>query len=615
MKIKTKLVAGIAFLFALFVIIGGLGAYFIKLLSDESDQIIEDNYESVEYTKAMTQALDEMKRYHTEFFFSPNQDSLTNQVREQMLRQAIVVFEKNLKNEEDNITESGEKELVLSLRSNYTHLLQLTQSATNRSTPSDYYFNEIIPQYKDLQKDIYQISEVNLRAIDRKNNSAQATAQKVLSYISVIGVVAFIVYFTFFLNFPGYIANPIQELSHSIRLLANKNYQQRLHFTSNDEFGEVASAFNSMAEKLDEYENSNLAKILFDKKRLDTVINNMRDAIIGLDENLRILFINQEATKLMVVNSEEVTGKYAPDIALTNDLMRNLIQDLVTDATSESQTPLKIVVDNKESYFTKDIIDVVFVRTGETNSRKIGYVIVLKNITHFQELNVAKTNFIATISHELKTPISSINLSLKLLEDDRIGSINEEQKHMIDNIKADTQRLLKITRELLDLTQVETGNIQLHFRATKPQEIIDYAYEALKAQIEQKDIQIEIIADYSLPELYIDREKTAWVMINLLSNAIRYSSKQSKIIIRATEENKTVVFSVQDFGKGIDKVYQEKIFERYFRIPEQSNGSLGTGLGLAISKEFITAQGGKIWVESEPEQGSIFMFTIPVTLV
>jgi signal transduction histidine kinase len=270
------------------------------------------------------------------------------------------------------------------------------------------------------------------------------------------------------------------------------------------------------------------------------------------------------------------------------------------------------VTGDKESYFSKEIIDVEFTRTGETLPRPIGYVMVLKNITRFQELDVAKTNFIATISHELKTPISSINMSLRLLEDRRVGAINEEQQHLVDTIKAEAHRLLKITGELLDLTQVETGNIQLHYQSTKPGEIINYAYQALRPQTEQRHIQVDIHSPDVLPQLHIDREKTAWVMVNLLANAVRYSPENGRIVMRAGQENGSVVFSVQDFGKGIEPSYQERIFERYFRVPEQGDTSPGTGLGLAISREFITAQGGKIWVESAPGAGSVFKFTLPL---
>ncbi len=613
MRIKTKLSAGLLFLFLLFLVVGGVGAYYITMLTRESDQITEDNYESVAYTRAMLAALDSMERYHTEVFFGPDPDGLTLQMYRQAYHRAVATFEKNLRTEQNNITEVGEGEMVASLRRHLDGLQEVTLPVVRGPRPAPaYYFNKVLPASDAVRRDVLAISEVNLEAINRKNARAQQMAKEVLASISLVGVVAFIAYFTFLLNFPGYIAGPIGELSESIRQIAARNYGQRLHFESDDEFGEVATAFNNMAKKLDEYEHSNLAEVLFEKKRLDTVINRMHDAIIGLDEELQILFINREAARLLHVQESDVAEQYASDVAIHNDLMRNLLQGLLPPYPPPGSGPLRIVVNDKESYFSKEVVEVAFTPTGENEVRKIGYVIVLKNITRFQELDTAKTNFIATISHELKTPISSINMSLRLLEDKRVGALNEEQQHLVDTVKDEAQRLLKLTGELLDLTQAETGKIQLHYQETKPKEIIAYAHEALRLQAAQKHLQVGVHVPDDLPQLHIDREKTAWVMVNLLSNAVRYSPEKGQIHVRAGQLNGSVVFSVQDFGKGIDPRYQERIFERYFRVPEGGSNAYGTGLGLAISREFITAQGGKIWVESQPGAGSRFLFALPV---
>lgn len=218
-----------------------------------------------------------------------------------------------------------------------------------------------------------------------------------------------------------------------------------------------------------------------------------------------------------------------------------------------------------------------------------------------------KTNFIATVSHEIKTPIAAIKLSTKLLGDERIGTLNPEQKQLIQNIKEDTARVLKITTEVLSMAQMESGKIQLNIHPSDPKQIVDYALEAVHFQAEQKQIKLELTYDETPPVIDADVEKTAWVLVNLVSNAIRYSPENSKIIIEIKTSPRTVLFSVQDFGKGIDKKYQDKIFDRYFQVPGSKSG---TGLGLAISKQFIEAQEGEIWVESAVGVGSKFNFTL-----
>jgi len=199
-------------------------------------------------------------------------------------------------------------------------------------------------------------------------------------------------------------------------------------------------------------------------------------------------------------------------------------------------------------------------------------------------------------------------MSLQLLENQNTGNINEEQKQLIESIKDDSNRLLKITGELLNLSQVETGNIQLNIQQSSPYTILQYATDAVKIQADQKQIQVIVNAEENLPEVKSDAEKTAWVLINFLTNAVRYSPEQTKIIIEIKRQQNAVLFSVKDEGKGIDSRYSNKIFDRYFQVPGSSK--TGTGLGLAISKEFIEAQGGHIGVSSEIGTGSTFYFTL-----
>lgn len=558
-RIKTKLSLGLIFLFSLIILSGGVGSYYIQDIAHQSENILKDNYQSVQHVRLMMKLLDEMEPKRLE---------------------SIAQFEEILKKQELNITESGEKKITQEIR-------KLFESFKTGFS---------LIESNIIREKLYQVMDINMQAITKKNEQVQAKANRVFTILTVIGTFCLLIAFSFIINFPGYIANPISKLTESIKQIANKNYNQRLNFESNDEFGELAEAFNAMAKKLDEYEHSNLAKIMFEKKRIEIIINQMNDAIIGLDEKKNILFVNSVAEKLLGLKESDIQNKQATDIAIKSDLLHQILNN------TSSSKDLIVTSDEKEKYFTKENFDVM------NDKEMIGQVIILKNITPFKELDTAKTNFIATVSHELKTPISSIKMSSQLLEDSRIGETNEEQKQLIQNIKEDAERLLKITSELLNLTQIETGKIELTIQKTQPKQIIDYAISAIQFQASQKQILFEINYSENMPAINADKEKTAWVLLNLLSNAVRYSSEKSKIVIQAIEQNDTVTFSVQDFGKGIDSKYKNKIFDRYFQVPESTK--TGTGLGLAISKEFIEAQGGKIWLESEPGKGSKFSFTL-----
>ena len=559
-RLKTKLSIGLVFLFVVIVLFGVLGLFYINQLSREGRQVLQNNQESLLYCNRMLQSLEDMRAH----------------------KDAMDVFKDNLKRQQGNLTEIGEKDATDELTKNFNEMLVDPADTSN---------------YIDMRRSIYRIQDVNEQAILRKNTVAQQTAENAANVMAILFTILTLVSFTFIFNLPGIISGPIRSLSEGILAIAGKNYKKRIYLKQGDEFGDLANAFNIMAGKLDEYESSNLAKIKFEKSRIETIINQMRDGIVGLDEKRNILFLNAISEKLLGLKEAEIIGQYAPDVALKNDLMRTLLQD------DPEKKDLKIFADEKESYFSKDVLDVT------TNKETIGQVIVLRNVTPFHELNEAKTNFIATVSHELKTPISSIKMSAKLMTDLRVGELNGEQQELVRSITDDADRLLKITGELLNMSQVETGNIQLKLQATDPRKIVDQAIQAVSFQAQQKGIRIDSRVTEGLPLIQADVEKTSWVLINFLTNAIKFSPDQSIIEVSADRRSDKVEFLVTDHGRGIDEKYLPRIFERYFQVPGTHDRN-GTGLGLSISKEFIEAQGGRIWASSQLGAGSRFGFTL-----
>lgn len=573
MRIKTKLNLGVGLLFLMIIILSLVSGYSVFLIKADTENILKANYNTLEYSRNMILSLDEIKM---------NTDN------------KLQTFKDYLEKQTQNVTEPGEKEATASLEKSFS-LLEKNGS------------NEALKM--QIRQDIFAIMKLNLDAIKQKSDIAKHTAETANLWIAIVGTLCFLIAFNLLVNLPNNIANPIKELTQSIKEIANKNYSERVHFTNHNEYGDLAKSFNTMAQKLQEYNNSNLYKLFFEKKRLETLINNMHDPIIGLDNEGIILFVNDEALKIIGMKSEDVIGKSASTLALSNDLIRSLIlKELATD--SHKKQPMKIFAHGKESYFDKETINITITPTGEEKEINIGDVIILRNITLFKELDFAKTNFIATVSHELKTPIASIKLSLQLLQNNKTGDMNDDQKQLVESIKDDSQRLLKITGELLNLSQLETGNIQLNIEKSNPYAIVNYAVEAVKVQADQKQIKLVIDADENLQNVKADSEKTGWVLINYLANAITYSSEKSTIIIKLKEEKDQIVFQVIDTGKGIEARFKDKIFDKYFKIPGSQKS--GTGLGLAISKEFIEAQNGVIGVESNLGLGSTFWFSLKV---
>lgn len=548
-NLKTKITLGVLFLFMMLMIVSIMGYYYLNRVNREAGVILQDNYESLEYAKKMLQALE---------------------------RRDTAAFLSSLRQQEANITEPGEEKVTALVRQHF-----------------------MAGQYDLTRHDLFTIMELNMNATVKKNERSKATADKALLYIALISGICFLLSITFVYNFPGYIANPIRELTEGIKGIAQKRYEQRLYFSSGDEFGELAAAFNTMAQKLDEYEHSNLARILFEKKRAEAVIGSLKDATIGIDDKGAILFANKEALQLLNMEEKEVAGYDAATVAKHNDLLYFLLHN-------REQGPVKIVVNGKESFFTHETADI------HHESGRIGYIIVLKNITAFKELDLAKTHFIATISHELKTPLATTDISLKLLEDARTGQLNPEQQELLESIRQDNRRMIRMVSELLDFSRVESGNIQLQIQPVSPDNILQYALDTVQKQAAGKQVKIRTTSAPGAGMLIADAEKSAWVLVNLLTNAIRYSPAGSEVELSVELSGKDkLVFSVRDHGKGIDPAFSGKVFERFFQVPGSDDGK-GSGLGLAIAKEFIEAQGGAIGVESAPGKGSRFWFSLPL---
>jgi NtrC-family two-component system sensor histidine kinase KinB len=570
MKIKTKLTLGVGLLFVLIVLLSVIGSVYINKLKSDTEKILTANYNSLEFSQNMLLALDKIKT-----------DSAI----------AIKDFRKNNVLQEKNLTEFGEKEATQNLNLHFESYLK----------------QPTLEKEKLIREDLVKIMSINMKSIERKSDIAIITAENATFWIVSLGTVCFLISFILLFNLPQTIAEPINQLTFSIRQIANKNYNERVHFKGSEEFNDLANSFNIMAEKLQEYESSNLSKQLMDKKRIETLVNNMHDAVIGLDENNFIYMINDEALKITNLNKEEIIGKTVHEVAINNDLIRELLKNM----DNPSKESLKIAADNKENYFDQEIVPINIVKTGEKEKKYIGKVILLRNITPFKELDFAKTNFIATISHELKTPISAIKMGVQLLGNQKFGALNDQQQELLKSINEDGQRLLDITSELLNLSQVESGNIRLTIKNCSPEKIVQTAIKNVEILAEQKNISITTEFNISENEMITsDFDKTVWVMNNFLGNAIKHSFQDEKIQVIVDKLDDFIQFSVTDSGNGIDEKYHRQVFDRYFQVPGEHQN--GTGLGLAISKNFIEKQHGEIGVKSSLNQGSTFYFRLPL---
>ena len=605
-NLRTKIFLGLRFLFVVVLTLSIGSIIFINQLANDSRSIIKENYNTIDYSSKMLKALDVMFSAQTKLYTSEKINTFKFEALRDEFFENKTEFEKNLELEKNNITEKGENLFVNELNFEYNNFIKLARLQFNKK-PIE--FGEIELRFERIRNSIQSIYNLNMDAVLSKNNIAKNTAVNVTLYMSIIGIVSSLITFIFIIYFPKYIYSPIKELITKLKQISTKEFNQRINFTANDELGELINTFNNMAIKLQEYEKNHYNQLLLEKRRIEGIVHSLQDGVLVMDEANHIIIINKYAQNLLNLDETSAIGEKSIEIIEKFPILKRIIKHIENYSNSVNLIPFKLENNNTIEYIKVESITIT--QKNELGIiQKIGEVIVLKNITQFEQRNIDKTKLLATVSHELKTPISSINLSIKLLEDIRIGNMNAEQIKLIDSMKYQTKRLINFVNELLEYSKVETGKIDLHIADIDSYQIIELSVFALLMQINEKKIQIDVEADNFLSKVKADLEKSTWVMVNLLNNAIRYSNIESKIVIKAWEKDKFIYFSVQDFGKGIEPEILERIFDKF--TATKNILRKGSGLGLAIAKEFVESQGGTIAVESTLGKGTIFTFCLPV---
>lgn len=399
---------------------------------------------------------------------------------------------------------------------------------------------------------------------------------------------------------------PLMSLTASIRQVGQGNLDQQIPVSSNDELGVLATTFNQMSAQLKQYR----ANASFELMRLNTTVRatlaSFPDPIFVLNSQGAVEFRNPEADQLALKLlfsgvtrlPEKIDEKVEHVRATGEDYLPTLFKDAI-----------KFHIDGQDRYFLPRIV-----LLRDDNREVFGVAVIMEDVTRMLLLDDVKSNLISTVSHELKTPLTSVRMALYLLHEKTLGSLNEKQADLVFTAREDADRLLKTLNDLLDLAKFEHGPSQLELEYVTPEELVETSLHNTRevASAAQMILQTEIAPD--LPKVHIDRQRLAYVFTNLIINAIKYSPPGGEIWVRAGRgQNRAgepgVRFSVKDQGPGILPDYQEHIFDRFYRVPGTRKS--GAGLGLSIAREVVVAHHGEIGLISQIGQGSEFFFVLP----
>ena len=606
-SLRTRITVGLLFLLGIIILISGVAVFYLTRLSNSSDKILSENYQTIFYVQTLTENFQVVSssqlRYLADQGFDYELYKKSDMLSSTYIDSLYLV-----------IGDKKEKIYLDSLSLGYSKLVKEfddTRQDTSIVLPDmDLYYNKLRLNFLPVRGYLDKLREINQNEIIGKNDFIQRNTEDALLYMAIIGGICVLITVGFISYFPVYLTKPLHDLYLALEEMSNKNYTKRLYVGSTNEFARLATSFNKMSSKIAEFENLNLEKVLIEKKRTETIIEHLQDGIIGVSAQNKIIFINQVAEILLDISSEDAAEVYIPNLLVNNDILYHVMVDLmeIDNRQSFAEKTIKIPSADRDLFFSKQVMSL-----PETEELS-GLIILLKNVTKFTEMDAAKTHFIATISHELKTPLTAIRLSLGLLKDKRMGLLSEDQLDLVSDIEQSTERLFALTGEILQLSQIESGKIKINLQPVEVDDLIKYTLQAVKVSSEQKFLSVEADTAPNLPVFFADIDKLKWVIINFLTNAVRYAPQKSEVRLSIYPDNKGVVFSVTDSGKGISEMYHLKIFEKYFQIPDSDDKTdkKGSGLGLAICREFIEAHKGEIWVESEVGKGSTFSFWLPL---
>ena len=600
MKLKHKILLGYGIVISLIVFVGGWGTINLRRLGQASDAILRENYRSI---LAAENIIDAIERQDSAVLLALLDNQ--TQAREQF-RQGEILFLQWLGRAKDNITIAGEEEILTALEKNYRDYLQAV-SWTDITTES--YYETIFPLFETVRKQSIQLRDLNQETMVAASESARRISQQAIWSMAIAGggAVAFGLIFSLLLC--DRIVRPLRKMTIATEKIAEGNYDVAVKVNSQDELGILAREINSMSQKLKAFHELNISKVIIEQQRNEAIIQSIGDGIIVVDEELKIIALNPTAARLVNINPKLAINHNFLDVFDNDRLYRYLQETIETSQIpqlEEKENILSVKLDNKVQYYRYTITPVI-----TKNNKTIGGIVLLQNITKLKEIDQLKSEFVATASHELRTPLTGMAMSLNLLQETAQSKLSEPEKELLTTANEDVERLRSLVNDLLDLSKIESGRIDLEFTPVEVEFLLKKATSTLNIQANNKNITLKIEDSNSLPKANIDANKILWVLTNLIVNAIRYTDNGGEITLKAKQNRDWIYISVRDNGAGIPREYKSKIFDKFVQVKTEKDVG-GSGLGLAICKEIVKAHGGTIWVDSTVGEGSTFTFTVPI---
>ena len=601
MKLKSKILLGYSLSLALVVLVGSWGVTNLRRLGKASEAILKENYNSILAAENTIEAL-ERQDSAILLFLLENRDRGSQQFQKNQIE-----FLKWLGRAEGNITISGEAEIIASIESAYEEYLEAFSKIEQQgdATTEDYY-ETILPIFERIRDRSNRLRNINQSAMEAASNNAQQVSERAVWSMAIAGATAAGIGLSFSLLLTRRIVQPLSKMTAATEKIASGEYDIALEVKSKDEMGMLAREITTMSQKLKAFRDLNVGRVIVEKQRSDAIVQSIADGIIVVDSEIKIIAINPIAANIANVKSMLATNNHFLDVFDNRTLYQHLRQTAETGKSPQLEDDILTIEREQHTQYYKFAITPVVTEAEEV----VGAILLLQDVTKLKELDNLKSEFVATASHELRTPLTGMAMSLNLLVETTEDKLSESESELLDTAVEDVERLRGLVNDLLDLSKIESGKLELDFVDVEVNFLLDKAVTALNIQAEQNEVTLFKQPLSEDIKIKADANKIIWVLTNLIANALRYSDSGGEIKIGATSKASWIEIYVADRGAGIPIEYQGKIFDKFVQVETEKDVG-GSGLGLAICKEMVQAHGGRIWVDSTVGEGSTFTFTVP----
>jgi len=609
-SLRTQILLGYGLVLLLAVVAVAWAVGSLLRLGDASDAILSENYRSIEAAEHMLDAL-ERQDSAVLLYVLGSQDDGTRQFVEGEGR-----FHRWLGRAEDNVTIPGEPAVLARIDSAYVaYVAAFTTLAEARDrSPSalrDAYRDRLFPAFQAADAAVVALRDLNEATMVAASERAGRVAERAVTSVVVGGGVGLLVVLGLALLLAARIVRPVKRMRDAAEHVGQGDLDVTVPEGGADELGALAAQFNDMTAQLRAYRALDVERVVAEQRKAAAVIESVDDGIVVLDARLGVDGMNPAAGVALGVDPALAAGRPFADVTHDARLVaavRAVAEGAEAEADEDGPGAGPVLTTARPGGERHYQVVARSIRTPE--GAVLGVILLLRDVTSFHELDRLKSEFVATASHELKTPLTSMGMSVALLRERASASLPERERELLDAAAEDVDRLKALVHDLLDLSKIEAGRIELDRQSVPVRLLLDQAVDRLRLQAEEAGIALTVDAPDDLAVL-ADPTRVAWVVTNLVSNALRYTDRGGHVALSAVRAGDRAVLTVADDGEGIPYEMQGRIFDKFVQVPGRRSVG-GSGLGLAISREVVRAHGGSLSVESTPGAGATFTFTLPV---